>query len=268
MVKPALMVALAVGSAAAEPPPRLGAHEAAALKGWAHVEFGASEGYKITNGVDSILFRRLPSQLEKPYETVNGPDGRAYTMGTLSCGDEAYLVVGDFGGRSDARTIAPLKAFECPGEKADAFKFPDEAEFQELLTARDPRRFRPWLTNGQPGPFALYLRGDEALTVAAALPSNDRTPAGKLAQIESLTFGDRKETNRLQTKTYAGATLYVGRSGETAGAALILTCERGTLFVASRVEHGRVEQAVATVLSLRCRTGRELSLRALATPTK
>jgi hypothetical protein len=279
-ILPALwVVAVALESAAAESPPKLAAHDKNALRGWAHVELGEDFGYKITNGVDTILFKRIPPQPNKDYALVRGPDGRDYSIGTVSCGAEAYMVIGDFGGKQDPNTLAPLTTFKCPSDSANAFEFPDQGQFQELVTVREPSRFRRWV-GALRGDFGMYTFGDEMLIVQAALPTDDRTVQGRLAYVESVVFGDRQKAHlRMEAKN--GVTLYLGRQGSDAVAARFLSCDRGTLLVISKslpqfrgrltatspVPPGREEQAVRNALQVRCRKGNEPSLPSLAIPS-
>jgi hypothetical protein len=258
---PALWIlAVALESAAAEPPPRLAAREKNALRGWAHVEMGAETGYKITNGIDTILFRRIPSQPRQDFALVRGPDGRDYSIGALSCGTEAYMVIGDFGGKQDPNSLAPLTTLECPNGSSNAFHFPDESDFQELVAVREPNRFRQWVGDkARRGPFGMYMHGGDILIVQAALPPDDRTARGQFAYVAGV-VGDKPQL-RLEAK--GGVTLYLGRQGSDAVAARFLSCDRGALLVISRVEHGREEQAEKNTLQLHCREGKEPSLLSL-----
>jgi hypothetical protein len=254
------IVAVALQSAAAEPPPKLAARDKNALRGWAHVEMGAGTGYKITNGIDTILVRRIPPQPRQHFALVRGPDGRNYSIGALSCGTEAYMVIGDFGGKQDPNSLAPLTTLECPNGSSSAFDFPDESDFQALVAVREPNRFRQWMGDKtRRGPFGMYMHGDEVMIVQAALPPDDRTARGQLAYV-AVAVGDKPQL-RLEAK--GGVTLYLGRQGSDAVAARFLSCDRGALLVISRVEQGREEQAEMNALQLHCREGKEPSLPSL-----
>ncbi|MFO0577408.1 MAG: hypothetical protein U1A78_25665 [Polyangia bacterium] len=252
--------------AAAEPPPQLAVRDRTALRGWAHIKFGQDIGYTITNGVDTIAFLRVPPQFRKDIESMQSPDGRSYPRVILSCANEMYAVIGDFGGRQDAKTLAPMTAFGCPRSDAEHFEFPDEEDFQELVSVREPRRFLHWDGNkSRRGPVAMYASDEETLVVQAALPAADRTEAGIRKKVQALVCRD-EQSEGLRVETRSGVRLFIGHDGTEAVAARFLSCERGTLFIISRVEKGSQERAVSNALQVICRAGKSQSLRSLVKP--